>query len=134
MTLRKLLHWFRQIDAWLLAPALLFVVYAELTHVDLAHELEVNVWDKALHFTAYAGLAGMATIAVRAKPRRALWWALGLIVLGGVLEIVQGMTGRDADIWDEAANTLGVVAGTALAWAGIALLRARQLVDDKPPD
>jgi VanZ family protein len=134
MTLRKLLHWFRQIDAWLLAPALLFVVYAELTHTDLAQELEINLWDKALHFTAYAGLAGMATIAVRAKPRRAFWWALGLIVLGGVLEIVQGMTGRDADIWDEAANTLGVVAGTALAWAGIALLRARKLVDDKPPD
>ena len=134
MTLRKLLHWFRQIDAWLLAPALLFVVYAELTHTDLAQELEINLWDKALHFTAYAGLAGMATIAVRAKPRRAVWWALGLIVLGGVLEIVQGMTGRDADIWDEAANTLGVVAGTALAWAGIAILRARKLVDDKPPD
>ena len=59
-----------------------------------------------------------------------MWLAFALIAMGGALEIVQGMTGRDADIWDEVANTLGVLAGTGLAWAGIAFLRARQLVDD----
>ncbi len=134
MSLRKLLHWFRQLDAWLLAPAVLVVVYGELTHSSLAERLEVDVWDKTLHFTAYFGLALMATIAVRARPRRAFWWALGLIVLGGILEIVQGATGRDASIWDEAANTLGVLAGTSIAWAGIWLLRTRNLVDGDTAD
>lgn len=134
MTFRKLLHWLRQIDAWLLLPAILIVVWGELTHINVAQDLEINVWDKALHFTAYFGLAMMATIAVRAKPRRFLWWALGLIVLGGVLEIAQGLTGRDADIWDEVANTLGVVCGAAVAWSGIALLRARKLVEDQDAD
>ena len=89
------------------------------------------IWDKALHFTAYFGLSLMATIAVRARPVLAMWIAFGLIVMGGLLEIIQGMTGRDADIWDEAANTLGVLAGTGLAWAGIAILRARKLVEDR---
>ncbi len=83
--------------------------------------------DKALHFTAYFGLALMTTIAVRAD-RRALWWALFLICMGGALEIVQGMTGRDCDIFDELANTVGVVTGLGLAWAGIALLQARGLL------
>ncbi|MEJ1967822.1 MAG: VanZ family protein [Rhizomicrobium sp.] len=133
MSLRQLLHRFRKLDAWLLVPAVLVVVYGELAHSTPISELEGLVWDKALHFTAYFGLALMATIAVRAD-RRALWAAVGLIVLGGGLEIVQGVTGRDADVWDETANTLGVLCGAGLAWAGIAFLRARQLVDGKGPD
>jgi len=133
MTFRKLLHWFRQIDAWLVVPAILVVIWGELTHINVAQDLEINVWDKALHFTDYFGLALMATIAVRAR-RRDIWYALGLIALGGILEILQGLTGRDADIWDEVANTLGVLTGAAIAWGGIALLRARKLVEDKDAD
>ena len=49
-----------------------------------------HIWDKLLHFTAYFGLAGIAYVAL-GGGRRALWSTLGLIVLGGVLEIVQGM-------------------------------------------
>jgi VanZ family protein len=130
LNLRRLLHWFRQFDSWLIPPALVLVVWGELTHSRLPAELLPHVWDKALHFTAYFGLALMTTIAVRAD-RRALWWALGLILLGGILEIVQGATGRDADIFDEMANILGVLTGSSLAWTGIALLKTRGLVDDK---
>jgi len=133
MSFRQLLHRFRQIDAWLVVPAILFVIWGELTHVDLAQEVEITIWDKAAHFTAYFGLALMATIAVRAR-RRAAWYVLALIVMGGVLEILQGMTGRDADIWDEVANTLGALTGSGLAWAGVAFLRARKLVEDKDGD
>ncbi|MEJ0040750.1 MAG: VanZ family protein [Rhizomicrobium sp.] len=132
MSPRKLLHWLRQIDTWLIAPAIVVVVLGELTHSALAQELERDFWDKALHFTAYFGLALMTTIAVRAD-RRALWWALGLAALGGVLEIIQGVTGRDADIFDEMANTLGAATGLGLGWAGIALLKARRIVDDEAP-
>ena len=38
------------------------------------------------------------------------------------------MTGRDADIFDELANTLGVLTGLGLGWTGIALLKLRNLV------
>jgi VanZ family protein len=103
------------------------VIFGELTHSNVLGTLEIDVWDKALHFTAYFGLSLMTTIAVRAD-RRALWWATGLIVLGGALEILQGMTGRDADIFDEVANTLGVLTGLGLGWMGIALLRLRNLI------
>ena len=109
-------------------PALAVVIFGELTHSNVLAAVEIDVWDKALHFTAYFGLALMTTIAVRAD-RRALWWALGLVLMGGALEIVQGLTGRDADIFDELANTLGVVAGLGVGWGGIALLKARRLLD-----
>jgi VanZ family protein len=132
MTIRVLLHLFRRLVAYALVPALLLVVFGELTHSHLAEELEFHTWDKALHFTAYFGLALMATVAVRAD-RRACFWAVGLILLGGGLELVQGATGRDADIWDEAANTLGVLAGYGVARIGIGLLKARRLIEDDGP-
>jgi hypothetical protein len=128
---RKVLHLIRQIDAWLVPPAILFVIYGELTHTNLVGILEFSVWDKALHFTAYFGLCLMTTVAVRANKRSAMWWAVGLVLMGGALEIIQGMTGRDADIFDELANTLGVLAGLGTGWTGIALLKARKLVEDR---
>jgi VanZ family protein len=130
MTLRRLLHLFRQVDVWLLVPAVLVVIWGELKPPG---ELEIHVWDKALHFTAYFGLALMATIAVRAD-RRALWWAVALVAMGGALEIIQGMIGRDADIWDEVANTIGVLAGLVVGWGGVRFLKARKLVEDPPRD
>ncbi len=104
----------------------------ELTHVPVLQDLDIDIWDKALHFTAYFGLALMTTIAVRAD-RRALWWALALVAMGGTLEIVQGMTGRDCDIYDELANSLGVLAGLGIGWVGIAVLKARRIVEDETP-
>jgi len=133
VTLRNLLHHIRRIVSWLIAPALLIVIFGELTHSSLVGVFESYVWDKALHFTAYFGLSLMTTIAVRAN-RNALWWALGLVLLGGSLEIIQGFTGRDADIFDELANTFGVLAGLGFGWLGVSFLRARKLVGDGSPD
>ena len=127
MTFRNLLHQLRRIDSWLIAPALVVVIFGELTHLSAIGLLESYFWDKSLHFTAYFGLSLMTTIAVRAN-RNALWWALGLVLMGGSLEIIQGFTGRDADIFDELANTIGVLSGLGVGWLGISLLRARNLV------
>lgn len=108
---RPLLHAARIADEILFFPALLLVVWGELSgnppeFVDLFGDLQ----DKALHFIAYFGLAGMAAAAL--KRRRSVYFAsLGLFALGGVLEIVQGFTGRDMSAYDQIANTLGVVAG-----------------------
>ena len=60
------------------------------------------------------------------KNRRVVRVAsLGLIVLGGVLEIVQGFTGRDMSSYDELANAAGVIMGAVLARAIIEPLRRR---------
>ena len=132
MSLRNLFHWLRQLVSWLIAPAIIVVVFGELTHIPVLQDMDIDVWDKALHFTAYFGLSLMTTIAVRAD-RRSIWLALALVVMGGGLEILQGMTGRDADINDEFANTLGVLTGWALVWSGIAFLIARGILHDKEP-
>jgi len=101
---------------WLFWPALMVVVWGELTPHPPA--LEVAVSDKLLHFTAYFGLAAIATTAL--GRARALQIALSLALLGGALEILQGLTGRDAEWLDEAANALGAGLG---ALTGLVLLR-----------
>jgi len=133
MTFARLWHLFRQIDAWLIVPALMLVIWGELSRSPWGERLEAAVWDKALHFTAYFGLSLMATIAVQGR-RRALWCAMGLIALGGSLEVIQGFVGRDCDIWDEVANTIGVLSGLLLALLGISVLRLAKLVELTPPD
>ena len=133
MTLRKFLHELRRVDSWLIAPAVLIVIFGELTHLSAVTALESVVWDKALHFTAYFGLSLMTTFAVRRK-RHAWWAALGLVLLGGSLEIIQGYTGRDADIFDELANAFGVLSGLGFGFAALAVLKARNLVDDNDRD
>ncbi len=112
-------------------PALALVAWGELT----PHPPPVfaHVWDKALHFTAYFGLAGLAAVMLRSW-RAAAWAVLGLIVLGGMLEILQGFTGRDPDVLDEVANTLGAISGALAGWGVVWLLMARPLVEGAAPD
>ena len=121
MSLNKFGMLARHILAWLFWPALALVIWGELrSH---GETLEVQAWDKLLHFTAYFGLAAIATVALRAG-RLTLWVLAALVVLGGMLEVIQGMVGRDADIYDEIANTLGVLTGGLLGW-GIVVLHGK---------
>ncbi len=127
MNFRKLLHWCRQAVVLLFWPALALIIWGQLTSQPIGEDLTGS--DKILHFTAYFGLSWMATIAVRAD-RRTLWCMLALIAMGATLEIVQTLVGRDGDIADEFANTMGVLLGAGLAWAGVGVLKARKLVED----
>jgi VanZ family protein len=97
-------------------PALALIVWGELTQ----HPPDIlsGVSDKLLHFTAYFGLAALAAVALRTRSA-VLIAVLGLVVLGGALEILQSFTGRDAEWLDEAANSLGAAIG---AFAGLGLL------------
>lgn len=115
---------------WLFWPAVAVVMWGELSSTagDSLH-----IWDKLLHFTAYFGLAGLAAVAL-GGGRRALWAALGLVALGGALEIIQGMTGRDMSVYDEIANMFGAAAGALVAWGYLMLLRPRRLVDAQVAD
>lgn len=82
---------------------------------------EPHFWDKAMHFTAYFILSALAVAALRAR-KQALLAMLGLIVMGAVLEVIQGLIGRDMSARDELANTLGVITGAIVVWAVRAVL------------
>jgi len=119
----KILH---VLSLWLFWPGVVLIVWWELTPhpPDMS---EVLGWDKAQHFTAYFGLASMATM-VRGLRPRLVPAIVGVILLGGVLEIAQAYTGRDADLLDFVANTIGALTGTLVAASLLLLLRGRALV------
>jgi VanZ family protein len=129
MMREKLMKFSRLSAVLLFWPALALVVWGELRP---GGGDPFHIWDKLLHFTAYFGLMGIAGVALSGR-RRVLWAALGLIVLGGALEIIQGMVGRDMSLYDEFANTLGVLAGLAAAGGYLRLLGGR-LVGGAGPD
>jgi hypothetical protein len=54
--------------------------------------------------------------------------------MGAALEIIQGFVGRDCDVWDETANTLGVVTGLVVGWLGVWIVTLGKLVDPPPAE
>lgn len=118
------MKWSQTLALYLFWPAIALVVWGELTPADST--LETHIWDKFLHFTAYFGMAGIATVGFGAR-KTAVWALLGLIALGGTLEILQGLTGRDMSIYDELTNTLGVLTGGFAGWLLITVLRPKPI-------
>lgn len=92
-------------------PSLLLVIWGSLTTLMRPPlDLGLSFQDLIVHFVAYGGLAGMAAMAL--KPRGPVIWAvLGLIVMGAGLEILQSFTGRERDIFDAVANSIGALGG-----------------------
>lgn len=116
--------WLQRSGVYLFWPAVALIVWGELS--PQAGALEFEVSDKVLHFTAYFGLAGMVCLALKAD-RRVLAATLGLAALGGVLEVLQGFTGRDPSIFDELANIAGAFSGAACGWLALRVLRPKVL-------
>jgi VanZ family protein len=114
MSFDQLTHVLRRVFAWAFWPAVAVVVWGELTPSP-PREVEV-IWDKAQHFIAYFGLALLATLVLRAS-RRAIWAVAALVLFGGALEIIQNFVGRDAELMDEVANTIGAISGGLVGWA-----------------
>ncbi len=117
--LRPVSHLLVHASRILFWPSVALIVWGELRPVP--PETEIHLWDKALHFTAYFGLAAMATMVLQTGPRLA-WAVLGVIALGGVLEILQLLTGRDAEWADMLANALGALSGLGVALGLLALV------------
>jgi VanZ family protein len=94
------------------------VVYGSLQAPD-GPDIPFLVSDKLVHFGAYwlmtIWFAGVL------HRRRYPWLALGLLALGGGIELLQGAMGfgRDADWRDMVANTLGVFTALGVAYAGL---------------
>lgn len=122
----RLVRFFRFLSLWLFWPGVLLIAWGELT----PHPPQMGGllgWDKADHFIAYFGLASMATLVIGPKP--SLKWAVfGVIFLGGALEILQAFAGRDAELLDFVANTLGALAGALAGLVFLLLFQDRTLV------
>ena len=105
-----MVKFFRVLSLWLFWPGVVLVVWGELTP-QLPQLGGILGWDKADHFIAFFGLAGMATMVIGLRPRL-VPAVLGVVLLSGALEILQAFTGRDAEILDFVANSLCACAGT----------------------
>jgi VanZ family protein len=114
---------------WCLWPGIAVVAWGELTPHPPEEITRYFFWDKEEHFVAYFGLALMGVLGW--SGRRAVPIFLGALVLGGGLELLQAVVGRDAEWGDMLANTLGAATGTLLA---LLLLWLARLVDRSRDD
>ena len=121
-----LVKYLRVLSLWLFWPGVALIAWGELTPSP-PHLGGPLSWDKADHFIAYFGLASMATLVLGLRPRLA-WAILGVILLSGALEILQAFTGRDAEVLDFVANSLGALTGALAGAVFLLLFRERALV------
>ena len=92
----------------------IIVVGASLMPAKAVEILFGTLNDKGEHIVAYVGLM----VWFGGMFRRTLqpWVAIALVVLGGVLELLQGLTPtRTPDVLDLEADTIGVLIGLALS-------------------
>ncbi len=97
--------------------------------------------DKVLHFSGYAVLAALFVLALR--PLLFMPALLTLIGMGFLVEYLQSFTGRNMDVADGVANTLGVAVGASVAVLiraayayvrrELAMLRVRRNLTHFPP-
>jgi VanZ family protein len=74
-------------------------------------------WDKALHFVAYSGFAGLLLPWTRARTARLLPLGTAVLVYSALLELAQhSVPGRSMDGWDLLANGLGITVGLGCCW------------------
>ena len=83
-------------------------------------------WDKLVHFTGYATLAWLLMNALTARRRLglSLLLTIGCVAVYGVVdELTQPPFGRTADVWDYAADLLGLAFGLGAWMSGLRLRR-----------
>jgi VanZ family protein len=122
----RFLKFLRLLSLWLFWPGVALIVWGELTPQP-PHLEGLLSWDKLDHFVAYFGLAAMATTITGLRPRL-IWLIGGIILFSGMLELVQAVMGRDAELLDLAANSAGALSGLLTAATILLLFRDRALV------
>ncbi|HEB56406.1 MAG TPA: VanZ family protein [Gammaproteobacteria bacterium] len=107
---------------WLGLGALLIALIWYLSLTPEPPDTGIDNGDKIGHFLAYGLLMGwFAQIYIQLKPR--LWLMLGFVLMGVLLEVLQGMTEfRTYSYADMAANSSGVFIGLLLSQGPMARL------------
>jgi len=100
----------------LAAAALLTTLIALMVGPFGALEAKTHVWDKAAHFVAFGVILLCLGLLFSRLPRILL--VIGAVVVGGAVEIIQGLTGRDASWGDLLADGIGALL-VFLIWAGV---------------
>jgi VanZ family protein len=96
---------------------------ASLVPVELLPREAANIWDKGQHAFGFAWLALVGLLAYSRKP-----WPLlaGLLMYGGLIELLQAATGWRYGEWlDFLADGIGILIGAAL-WLVLRRLTAAQ--------
>ena len=76
--------------------------------------LAFNVWDKAQHTLAYAGLA---LAGLTGRVGRVTVIVIGLLAHGAAMEFAQALFGwRSGDVLDWCADAVGVIVASVLVW------------------
>lgn len=116
------------------AIVLAIICYFSLLTAPPASPTTQPFWDKQLHFAAYAGLTlalAYATVHHRNRPLvRAALVVGGAIIVGALIELVQGITPDRYFAWsDLLANCLGIVlaSGWFLIERRVHFVRIRRL-------
>jgi VanZ family protein len=118
----------RAIWPWVPVIAYMGLIFYLSSLSDPLPELTRHVWDKALHFTEYGALGAMLAFAFRASGVRG-WRALAVAAVVASLyavtdEIHQAFVpGRDSDIHDWLADTLGGALGVGAMAVALRLRR-----------
>jgi hypothetical protein len=108
---RKTLHRARLAVAVLFWPSLALVIWASLIVFSVPpFDFGISFQDLIEHFIAYGGLAGMAAMSLHSR-RATIWAVMCLIALGAILEVLQAYTGRDRELLDAVANSIGALCG-----------------------
>jgi choline-glycine betaine transporter len=128
----------RQIDAvlWVATVACIgTTLYLSLAAVPPGTHLFHGV-DKVQHAVAYFVTSFLFLLAAVWRPGRGPgplahlegWVTVGMIAMGGLIELVQARFGRDAELGD----WLAEVGAVLLAWLVIRMLRRRAAVEASP--
>ena len=107
-------HWPRSWRLWVFWTAALSVVVLSLMPTHNLPSAVMDVWDKAQHALGFAGLALLGGLAYGKR----LWrLAVGLLLLGALIELAQAATGwRQGDVLDWLADAVGVLVGLLVFW------------------
>ncbi len=116
----------------LLLLALYWLALITATHIPKVQDpLKFQNSDKVVHFTAYAVLAFLASLALAVHGRWnrhiAIRLVVVLLILGVLDEVTQPYFGRHADVADWGADALGVLVGVTVFGAAWRQVRRRLL-------
>jgi VanZ family protein len=116
---------------WLVAAAYAGIIFYLSTQSNPLPMLTLHVWDKLLHLVEYGGLGLLLGLALGQQPtigwRDVLFWtALAGLLYGGSDELHQSFVpGRDAEVGDMLADTLGCLLGGTASLPVVRLLLPR---------